>query len=98
MFYRIRWTTTTETDCSSREYIASTPKDAWELWNHLTTRAIMEPEYHEKMVKERRESALFSPLYIPPRITVNVYEINDTEVDPSQGLNGMFLAKEGDHT
>lgn len=98
MLYRIKWTTTTKTDRTTREYITSTPQEAWELWHYLTTRAAMEPEYHRKMVEEKLESALFSDYYVPPVITVNVYEISGAELDPSQGLNGMFRIKEENHT
>lgn len=94
MIYRIKWTTTSRADSEVREYFTSSADDAWYLWHWLTSRSVMEPEYHKKLVEERRESALFSSDYVPPTITVNVYQQDGTEVDPDKGLAGMYVPKE----
>ena len=92
MFYRVEWTVQGEKTTSVREYVASV-EDAWELWYWLTSRSVMEPEYHKKMVEERRESALFAPFYVPPVITVKVYELGGAEVCPEEGSAGMYRRK-----
>ena len=93
MFFRVKWTTTTQTETESHEYLASA-KDAWTLWHWLTTRSTMEPEYHKKMVDEGQESAIFATIYVPPVTTIKVYDLEGNEVVPEQGLSGMFRHKE----
>jgi hypothetical protein len=91
MFYRVKWSVTRRRTAEVREYIASRD-DAWELWNYLTTRAAVEPEYVARQVEQRTESALFG--YEPPIVEVKVYEIGGLEVCPEGGLAGMSCHKE----
>lgn len=92
MFFRVKWTITSRTETEIREYLAS-QHDAWELWNYLTSRSEMEPEYHRKMVEERRTTALAASSYVPPVTTVRIYDLDGNELSPEKGLIGMFEPK-----
>ena len=92
MFYRVAWTVSQNDEVKEHTYIASLD-DAWELWHWLTSRSVMEPEYHKRLVEQKRESALFAVFYVPPVIKVKVYELNGREVSPENGLDGMYQLK-----
>jgi hypothetical protein len=94
VLYRLKWTVSQGEETKIHEYVTAL-KSAWELWYWLTTRAEMESEYHKRMVEQKRESALFSASYVPPIVTVNVYEIGGAEVTPEEGLAGMHRQKIG---